>query len=46
MAGGAVISESLGSAFLGLHLHDGWTAETNSRDLADMPSVQLERDPE
>jgi len=44
--GGAVNSESLGSAFPGLHLHDGWTAEIKCRDLPDTPSVQLEKDPE
>jgi hypothetical protein len=43
VAGDAITSEELWSAFLGLHLHNGWTAEMKSRDLPEMPSVQLEK---
>ena len=43
VAGDAITSEELWSAFLGLHLHNGWTAEIKSLDLPDMPSPQLEK---
>jgi len=41
--GEAIASEDLWQAFLGLHLHDGWTAKAGSRDLSQIPEVRVTR---
>jgi hypothetical protein len=41
--GEAVASEEAWQVFLGLHLHDGWTAKAGSREWSRIPQVRVTR---
>ena len=42
--GEAIASDETWEAFVGLHLHQGWTAMAGGRDLSKIPDVDLGRE--